>query len=82
MREEEGKRERIRKGGRGEGKKRKKIKEQGRRSGTRLACFNLSGAGQCLDLHSSVVLDFEEGKTDQVRIGAFPNPGTLFQAPL
>jgi hypothetical protein len=33
-------------------------------------------------LHSSVVLDFEEGKTDQVRIGAFPNPGTLFQAPL
>jgi|TARA_B110000967_G_scaffold56952_1_gene58405 Fe-S cluster assembly protein SufD len=58
------------------------IKQLGPRTVTSLACFNLSGAGQCLDLHSSVVLDFEEGKTDQVRIGAFPNPGTLFQAPL
>eukprot|EP00227_Mantoniella_beaufortii_P020361 CAMPEP_0197580608 /NCGR_PEP_ID=MMETSP1326-20131121/4355_1 /TAXON_ID=1155430 /ORGANISM="Genus nov. species nov., Strain RCC2288" /LENGTH=515 /DNA_ID=CAMNT_0043144391 /DNA_START=98 /DNA_END=1645 /DNA_ORIENTATION=+ len=42
------------------------VKQLGARTETRLACFNLAGAGQCIDLHSSVVLDHEEGKTDQV----------------
>ena len=42
------------------------VKQLGARTDTALACFNLAGAGQCIDLHSSVVLDHEEGKTDQV----------------
>ena len=42
------------------------ITQLGPRTNTELACFNLAGAGQCLDLHSSVTLDHEEGATDQV----------------
>jgi Fe-S cluster assembly protein SufD len=42
------------------------IEQLGPRTVTELSCFNLAGAGQCMDLHSSVTLDHEEGKTDQV----------------
>jgi Fe-S cluster assembly protein SufD len=42
------------------------IAQLGPRTSTNLACFNLAGEGQCLDLHSAVTLDHEEGKTDQV----------------
>ena len=42
------------------------IEQLGPRTNTELSCFNLAGAGQCLDLHSSVLLNHEEGKTDQV----------------
>ena len=42
------------------------VTQLGPRTSTNLACFNLAGAGQCLDLHSAVTLDHEEGKTDQV----------------
>ena len=42
------------------------IVQLGPRTTTELSCFNLAGKGQCLDLHSSVRLDHEEGKTDQV----------------
>ena len=42
------------------------IEQLGARTVTELAFFNLAGAGQCLDLHSSVNLSHEEGKTDQV----------------
>ena len=41
------------------------VTQLGPRTSTELACFNLAGAGQCLDLHSSVTLDHEEGTTDQ-----------------
>lgn len=43
-----------------------RVEQLGPRTVTELACFILAGAGQCLDLHSSVTLDHEEGKTDQV----------------
>lgn len=42
------------------------ITQLGPRTSTNLACFNLAGEGQCLDLHSAVTLDHEEGRTDQV----------------
>lgn len=42
------------------------VTQLGPRTSTNLSCFNLAGAGQCLDLHSAVTLDHEEGKTDQV----------------
>ena len=42
------------------------VTQLGPRTNTELACFNLAGEGQCLDLHSKVVLDHEEGTTDQV----------------
>jgi Fe-S cluster assembly protein SufD len=42
------------------------VTQLGARTSTNLSCFNLAGAGQCLDLHSAVTLDHEEGKTDQV----------------
>lgn len=42
------------------------VTQLGPRTNTELACFNLAGEGQCLDLHSKVTLDHEEGTTDQV----------------
>jgi Fe-S cluster assembly protein SufD len=42
------------------------IEQLGARTNTELACFILAGAGQCLDLHSAVTLDHEEGKTNQI----------------
>ena len=44
------------------------ITQLGPRTNTELRCALelLAGAGQCLDLHSSVTLDHEEGATDQV----------------
>ena len=42
------------------------VTQLGPRTNTELACFNLAGSGQCMDLHSKVTLDHEEGTTDQV----------------
>jgi len=42
------------------------IKQLGPRTETVLGCFNLAGAGQTLDLHSKLQLDFEEGTSNQV----------------
>ena len=41
------------------------VKQLGKQTDTKLNCFNLAGAKQTQDLHSSIVLDFEEGTTDQ-----------------
>ena len=38
------------------------VTQLGPRTSTELACFNLAGAGQCLDLHSSVTLDHERAR--------------------
>tara|TARA_B100000073_G_scaffold48563_1_gene35801 strand:+ start:26 stop:1672 length:1647 start_codon:yes stop_codon:yes gene_type:complete len=42
-----------------------RVKQLGKQTDTKLNCFNLAGAKQTQDLHSSIVLDFEEGTTDQ-----------------
>jgi len=42
------------------------VKQLGPRTETVLACFNLAGANQTLDLHSTLQLDHEEGKSDQI----------------
>jgi len=42
-----------------------RVKQFGEKTDTKLNCFNLAGAKQTLDLHSAIVLDFEEGTTDQ-----------------
>ena len=42
------------------------IVQLGPRTETELACFNLAGEGQLIDLHSKLRLDFEEGTSDQI----------------
>jgi Fe-S cluster assembly protein SufD len=42
-----------------------RVKQLGKKTDTKLNCFNLAGAKQTQDLHSSIILDFEEGTTDQ-----------------
>ena len=42
------------------------VKQLGPRTETVLGCFNLAGANQTLDLHSTLQLDYEEGKSDQI----------------
>lgn len=42
------------------------IKQLGPKTETVLGCFNLAGAEQTLDLHSKVMLDHEEGVSDQL----------------
>jgi Fe-S cluster assembly protein SufD len=41
------------------------VKQLGKKTDTKLNCFNLAGSKQTQDLHSAIILDFEEGTTDQ-----------------
>ncbi len=42
-----------------------RVKQLGKKTDTKLNCFNLAGSKQTQDLHSAIILDFEEGTTDQ-----------------
>ena len=55
-----------------------RVKQLGKQTDTKLNCFNLAGAKQTQDLHSSIVLDFEEGTTDQRQMYRFcPGKGVF-----